>query len=67
MKQQYTSFDQLPLSCDVSTVAAVLGISRGQAYEVFHRADFPKVCYGKRMLVFKADLLKWMEAQSSAK
>ena len=64
MKQQYTSFDQLPLSLSADDVAKVLGISRGQAYEVFHRKDFPTVYFGKRMVVFKEQFIKWMESQS---
>ncbi len=32
----YTSYDELPLMLSVAEVAAVLGISRAGAYELFH-------------------------------
>ena len=40
----YTSYDELPLMLSVAEVAAVLGISRAGAYELFHTKIGVKLC-----------------------
>ena len=56
-----TSFDQLPITLCAEQVAQVLGISRSNAYALFHREDFPTIRIGKRMLVAKDKLMQWMD------
>lgn len=45
------SMDDLPVILSASDVAAVLGISRAKAYQLFHRLDFPTLKLDKRLLV----------------
>ena len=66
MTTTYTSYDQLPLALCADDVAAVLGISRANAYTLMHSKDFPTITIGKRMIVPKDKLLAWMEARMSA-
>ena len=49
-EQKYTSLDQLPLSLNANDIAEVLNISRGNAYTLMHREDFPTIHIGKRKL-----------------
>ena len=48
-----TSFDQLSLTLNATQVAAVLGISRSNAYALMRSEGFPTLHIGKRMLVPK--------------
>jgi len=64
MKSQTTSYEQLPLMLNASTVAQTLGISRAGAYELMHSKGFPTLRIGKRMLVNKEQLFKWVEQNS---
>ena len=66
MTTTYTSYDQLPLALCADDVAAVLGISRANAYTLMHSKDFPTITIGKRMIVPKDKLLAWMEERMSA-
>ncbi len=65
-KNLYTSFDQLPLSLSAEDIAAVLNISRGNAYTLLHREDFPTLRIGKRMISPRNQFLEWMSQQMSA-
>lgn len=64
MENKYTSYDQLPLSLRADDVAAVLGISRANAYTLMHSKGFPTIFIGKRMLVQKDKFLAWIEEQT---
>ena len=66
MTTTYTSYDQLPLALCADDVAAVLGISRANAYTLMHSKDFPTIFIGKRMIVPRDKLIEWMEQQLSA-
>ena len=66
MTTTYTSYDQLPLALCADDVAAVLGISRANAYTLMHSKDFPTITIGKRMIVPKDKLLAWMDERMSA-
>ena len=66
MVTTYTSYDQLPLALNADDVAAVLGISRANAYTLMHSKDFPTITIGKRMIVPKDKLLAWMDERMSA-
>ena len=48
MNTTYTSYDQLPLSLCANDVAAVLNISRANAYTLMHSKDFPTITIGKQ-------------------
>ena len=64
MKNIYISYDQLPLSLRADDIAAVLGISRANAYTLMHSKEFPTIYIGKRMLVPKDKFLAWIEEQT---
>ena len=64
MVNQYRSYDELPLSLRAEDVAAVLGISRANAYTLMHSKEFPTIFIGKRMLVPKDKFLAWIEEQT---
>ena len=66
MTNTYTSYDQLPLALNADDVAAVLGISRANAYTLMRSKGFPTLIIGKRMTVPKDKLLEWMDEQMSA-
>ena len=59
-----TSYDQLSLTLNASQVAAVLGISRSNAYALMRSEGFPTLHIGKRMLVPKDRLIHWIEANA---
>lgn len=54
------------ITLSVEETAAVLGVSRATAYELVKRQDFPSFRIGNRILVKRAALDRWLEAQPSA-
>ena len=56
----FTPFDQFPLTLTADQVAAVLSISRANAYTLMHSKDFPTIQIGKRMVVHRDRLIDWM-------
>lgn len=63
MKNNFTSYEQLPLALSAEDVSQVLGISRANAYALMHSKGFPTLKIGKRMTVPKDKLMEWMEKQ----
>ncbi len=61
-KEEYSSYDQLPLALNANQVAAMLGISRAGAYNLMRSEGFPTLRVGNRMIVPKEKLLAWMNA-----
>ncbi len=57
----YTQYEQLPLSLCASDIAAVLCISRANAYNLLRREDFLTLHIGKRMVVPKDRFIQWIE------
>ena len=51
----------------VEEMGKELGISRATAYELSQRPDFPSFSIGRRILVSRDGLLKWIEKQYSLK
>ena len=66
MTTTYTSYDQLPLSLCANDIAAVLGISRANAYTLMRSKGFPTISIGKRMIVPRDKFIEWMDLQISA-
>ena len=58
-----TSFDLLPITLKAEQVAAVLGISRANAYNLMRSEGFPTLHIGRRLVVPKEKLLQWMDDQ----
>ena len=65
-RKLYTSFEQLPLTLNADDIAAYLNISRGNAYTLLHREDFPALRIGKRMIVPRDKFIAWLDQQMSA-
>ena len=66
MTTTYTSYNQLPLSLNANDIAAVLGISRANAYTLMRAKGFPTIFSGKRMIVPRDKFIEWMDLQISA-
>ena len=66
MTTAYTSYNQLPLSLNANDIAAVLGISRANAYTLMRAKGFPTIFIGKRMIVPRDKFIEWMDLQISA-
>ena len=66
MTTTYTSYNQLPLSLNANDIAAVLGISRANAYALMRAKGFPTIFIGKRMIVPRDKFIEWMDLQISA-
>ena len=66
MDTTYTSYNQLPLSLNANDIAAVLGISRANAYTLMRAKGFPTIFIGKRMIVPRDKFIEWMDLQVSA-
>ena len=64
-KNEYRSFDDLPLMLSVPALAAVLGISRAGAYELVKEKGFPSLNIGSRILIPRDMLIVWIDAKSS--
>lgn len=58
--------NELPLILNASDVAAILGISRAKAYQLFHRLDFPTLKLDKRLLVRRELFFQWLDKQAQA-
>lgn len=67
MKQIYTDFKQLPIMLNADQLAQALGISRAGAYQLMHTKGFPTIRIGKRMVVPKEKLIRWLEEQLQSK
>jgi excisionase family DNA binding protein len=64
MVNKYNSYEELPLSLRAEDVAAVLNISRANAYTLMHSKGFPTIFIGKRMLVPRDKFLAWIDEQT---
>lgn len=53
--------DKLTLS--VTETAEILGVSRPTVYTLIHRDDFPSFRVGRRTLISRTGLEKWVEEQ----
>ena len=60
----YTSYEQLPLLLSVKQLADVLGVSDSSVYELIREEDFPSLRIGKRIVVPKEELRKWISAHT---
>ena len=62
---EFTSLDQLPITLNADQLADVLGISRANAYQLMHSYGFPTLQIGKRMVVPKDKLIRWMDKNTT--
>lgn len=59
-----TNDNELPITLTVDQVGEVLGISRCTAYELVHSKGFPVLRVGRRIIISRAALFKWMNESS---
>ena len=64
MKSAIKSLDELPITLNAMDVATTLGISRANAYILMNSKEFPTLHIGKRMIVSKDKLIKWIDMNS---
>lgn len=57
----YSSWEDASVMLNANELAALLGISRSNAYVLMHSRGFPVLKIGARMLVPKSQLQKWIE------
>lgn len=50
------------LTLSVKEAAELLGIGLSQMYTLTHRADFPKLKVGKRILIPRKRLVEWVNS-----
>lgn len=55
--------EDLPFSLNAQQVADVLGVAKNTAYTLMHSEGFPTIRIGRRMVVPKEQLLRWMKDQ----
>jgi Predicted transcriptional regulator len=63
-KSIYTSYDELPLLLNVKQLVDLMGVSESSIYELFQEDDFPSLRIGKRIVVPKEELRKWITAHT---
>lgn len=63
-KPVFTNYDELPLLLNVKQLADLLGVSYSSAYELIQEDDFPSLHIGKRIVVPKEELRKWISAHT---
>lgn len=60
----FTSYDQLPLLLNVKQLAALLGVADSSVYELIEEEDFPSLRIGKRIVIPKEALRKWITSHT---
>lgn len=63
-KSVFTSYDELPLLLNVKQPAELLGVSDSSVYELIQKDDFPSLRIGKRIVIPKEELRKWISAHT---
>ena len=57
-------FEDMPDVMDARQLAQLLQISRAGAYNLLNSEDFPTLRIGKRKLVMKDDLIRWLKSRT---
>lgn len=60
----YTSIEQFPVILSAEDLAKALNVSISTSYRLLHSKGFPVVTIGKRKMVNKNDLVKWIKQQT---
>ena len=63
-KSIYTSYDELPLLLNVKQLVDLMGVSDSSVYELIQEDGFPSLRIGKRIVVPKEELRKWITAHT---
>lgn len=60
----YKSYDELPLLLNAKQLSGLLGVSDSSVYELIQEDDFPSLRIGKRIVIPKEELRKWISAHT---
>ena len=63
-KSIYTNYDELPLLLSVKQLVDLMGVSESSIYELIQEDDFPSLRIGKRIVIPKAELRRWISAHT---
>lgn len=63
-KSIYTSYDELPLLLSVKQLVDLMGVSDSSIYELIQEDGFPSLQIGKRIVVPKEEMRKWITAHT---
>lgn len=66
MKITNQRMDAFPDILTVMELKEMLGIGREQAYELVKAKDFPVRRIGRRIIIYKPNLIKWLESESAS-
>ena len=64
---KFRSYDDLPLTLTVPEVGEVLGISLAKVYDLARSEGFPSMRIGRRILVPRDKLIRWIDEQTEAR
>lgn len=64
---KFRSYDDLPLTLTVPEVGEVLGLSRAKAYDLARSEGFPSMRIGRRILVPRDKLIRWIDEQTEVR
>ena len=63
-KSIYTNYDELPQLLHTQQLVDLMGVSESSIYEPIQEDDFPSLRIGKRVVVPKEELRKWITAHT---
>lgn len=63
VKPEFTNVTDIPLAFNPEILASILGVSKGTAYQLANRADFPKIRAGRRIIIEKDSFLSWLNSK----
>lgn len=61
MREGTKELESFPDILTVMELKELLGIGREQAYELVKSEDFPTKRIGRRIIIYKPNLIKWLE------
>lgn len=65
MKNNYRSFDDLPLTLRVEDLMPILDIGRNTAYELVHSRQIKSIRIGRKIRIPKAEVLAFLDRSSN--
>ncbi len=64
--ERFCNYDEIPLFLGAKDIAKLLGIALTNAYYILRADDFPTIVIGKRRVVRKEKLFKWIAAHEKS-
>lgn len=66
MREGTKELESFPDILTVMELKELLGIGREQAYELVKSEDFPTKRIGRRIIIYKPNLIKWLEKNNAS-